>query len=71
MGCALDGFNAISSNPTLTVQGEQTTLQYDSTSNLPLLYTTAGITSFERYIAHLSTLKPVPKHPTNDLHNLT
>jgi hypothetical protein len=70
-GCPSDGFNATASNPVLTVHGESTTLQYDSLSNLPLLYTTPGITSFQRYVAHLSTLKASPRHPTNELTNLT
>jgi hypothetical protein len=65
-----DGFNATSTNPILTVQGEQTTLQYDSTSNLPLLYTTPGISSFQRYHASLSKLKPPPVHPSHESLNL-
>jgi len=50
-GCPSDSFNATASNPILTVQGETTTLQYETTSNLPLLYTTPGITSLQRYVA--------------------
>jgi hypothetical protein len=46
-----DGFNATSDNPILTFEGKQTTIQYDNISNLPILYTAPGVTSFHRYCA--------------------
>jgi len=70
-GCPSDGFNATSTNPILTVQGETTTLDYDSVSNLPLLYTTSGIKTFERYITNISRLKTPLVHPSYELSNLT
>jgi hypothetical protein len=46
-------------------------LQYDFVSNLPLLYTTSGIESYQQYVAHISNLKQPPQHPTTELTNLT
>jgi hypothetical protein len=34
-------------SPIFTVNGKITTLQYDTTSNLPLLFTSPGITNFQ------------------------
>jgi hypothetical protein len=51
-----DGFNAIADNPILTFEGKQTTIQYDVVSNLPILYTAPGVTSFHRYCANQSYL---------------
>lgn len=48
-----DGFNALSDNPILTVQGQQTTVQYDSLSKLPVLFTALGIYSYQRYLSNL------------------
>jgi hypothetical protein len=44
----------------LTVQGQQTTISYDTISNLPLLYTNPGITSFTQYLANNNTVKQDP-----------
>jgi hypothetical protein len=44
-----DGFNAKHINPVLTVNGKQTTIKYDSLSQLQLLFTAPGITSYQRY----------------------
>jgi len=50
------GLNATASVPVLTVIGKRTTLRYDPTSNLPLLFTAPGITSYRRFHANLSKL---------------
>jgi hypothetical protein len=42
-----DGFNATNSSATLTVNDKPTTIPYDSTSQLPVLFTNPGITSFQ------------------------
>lgn len=65
-----DGFNALSCNPILTVQGKQTTIQYDKLSKLPLLYTAPGISSYQRYVSNLTDLKADPMGHSN-LINLT
>jgi hypothetical protein len=51
-----DGFDAISENPILTFEGKSTTVQYDEISNLPILYTAPGVTTFHQYCAHQSYL---------------
>jgi hypothetical protein len=50
----VDGFNATYETPILTVQVKRTTNQYDKLSNLPLLYTKPGITSYINYSHSLS-----------------
>jgi hypothetical protein len=69
--CPADGFNATSTNQILTVHREQTTLHYDATSNLPILFTTSGIQSFQCYHANIAKSKAPPSHPLNNLSNLT
>ncbi len=44
-----DGFNSLSTNSILTFQGKPTTVQYDNTSNLPILYTAPGLQTFNRF----------------------
>jgi hypothetical protein len=66
-----DGFNATTTNPILTIQGKPTTIKYYTTSNLPLLFTTSGISTFNRFHAHVSQLKAPPVHPSTDLLILT
>jgi hypothetical protein len=70
-GCFGNGFNATHTRPTLTVHGKPTTLAYDTTSNLPLLFTAPGITTFERFHAKLSKLQTPPSPPSTDMLNLT
>jgi len=52
-GIAADGFNAQHENPILTVNGKQKPIQYDSLSNLPILFTTPGIRSYHTYTVKL------------------
>jgi hypothetical protein len=68
----VDGFNATHINPTLTVQGKPTTINYDFLSNLPILFTAPGIKSFTRY-ASLSSNSEATSLPPNHqtLPNLT
>jgi hypothetical protein len=66
----LDGFNALSENPILTINGKPTTIAYDSISQLPLLYTTPGITSYERYMCNMCSTSGDFTQPSN-LINLT
>jgi transposase InsO family protein len=65
-----DGFHATSAKPTLIVQGKSTTIAYDMTSNLPLIFTTPGISSFKRFHANVSTMKTPPVHPSTTSLNL-
>jgi hypothetical protein len=65
-----DGFNACSDNPILTVDGKQTTVQYDSLSKLPVLFTASGISSYQRYLGNLTEIKADPATHSNLL-NLT
>jgi hypothetical protein len=60
----VDVFNATYINPILTVQGKQTTIKYDSLSNLPILFMAPGIESFTRYAGLSSTSAPksLPSH---------
>jgi hypothetical protein len=69
-GCAGDGFNALSSQPILTIHGHQKTLQYDKISQLPLLFTTPGISTFMHYACNATCLKQDSSTPSNLL-NLT
>jgi hypothetical protein len=55
-----DGFNALSEHPILTFEGKPTTVKYDEISNLPILYTAPGLTSFQRYCANHSFLTAQP-----------
>jgi hypothetical protein len=66
----LDGFNALSDDPILTVDGKRTTITYDSISQLPLLYTNPGISTYQRYICNLTLMKPTTNQ-TNELINLS
>lgn len=50
-----DGLNATYPHPILTINGKVATLRYDSTSNLPILYTAPGTKSFHKYLASKST----------------
>jgi transposase InsO family protein len=59
-GLPHDGFNATTQQGVLTFQGHPTTIQYDPTTQLPILYTAPGHTSFTRFCAHQSYLT---KHP--------
>jgi hypothetical protein len=55
-GLPHDGFNATTQQGVLTFQGHPTTIQYDPTTQLPILYTAPGHTSFTRFCAHQSYL---------------
>lgn len=67
----LDGFNALSERPILTINGKKTTISYDSTSQLPLLYTTPGISSYERFMCNFCHNDTTASHESPDLINLT
>lgn len=69
-GHSTDGFNALSSEPILTIHGHPKTLKYDKISHLPLLFTTPGISTFMNYSCHLTHLKHDSSTPVNLL-NLT
>lgn len=65
-----DGFFAKTNSSVLYVAGKPTTIRYDTTSNLPILYTTPGISSFYRFCANhgilhtpTTTEKPTPLNP--------
>jgi hypothetical protein len=58
-GNPMDGFNSISDKSILTVQGKTTTMHYDRVSQLPILYTGSGMTTFHRFCAHQTFVKPV------------
>jgi hypothetical protein len=47
-----DGFFAGGAHGLLTYEGQTTTIQYDSLSALPILYTASGIHSFTRFCAN-------------------
>ncbi len=47
-----DGFTATMHNAILTFQGKRTTVSYDCISNLPILYTASGMTSFHHFCAN-------------------
>jgi hypothetical protein len=51
-----DGFNSTLNHGTLTSHGRPTTIQYDTVTKLPILYTASGMTSFYRYCAKQSCL---------------
>jgi hypothetical protein len=55
-GNPLDGFASMAGHAYITVNGHRTTIQYDSISNLPILYTTPGISSYQRFCAQQSYL---------------
>jgi hypothetical protein len=55
-GNPLDGFSSQSDASILTFQGQPTTIQYDTISNLPVLYTAPGIQSYVRYCKRQSFL---------------
>ncbi len=61
----LDGFNALSEHPVLTVNGKRTTITYDSIFQLPLIYTTPGIYTYERYSCALSLILNYLPHRQN------
>ncbi len=65
-----DGFNALSANPILTIQGQQTTINYDSLSKLSVLFTAPDISSYQRYLGALTAMKTDPTQPSSLL-NLT
>jgi hypothetical protein len=50
--CKTDGFFSHTNATTLYANGARTTIQYDTTANLPLLFIAPGISSFHRYCAH-------------------
>jgi hypothetical protein len=49
-GCQADGLHATHSACQLIVEGKATTLTYDTVSNLPILFTKPGITTFVNYM---------------------
>jgi len=53
-GNPMDGFASMAGHAYITVNGHRTTIQYDSISNLPILYTTPGISSYQRFCAQQS-----------------
>jgi len=53
-----DCFIAGSANSTLICNGKPITVQYDMISNLPILFTAPGISSYKRFHAHSATLSP-------------
>jgi hypothetical protein len=58
-GCSTDGFQSLAHTGILTYQGKATTVPYDLVSQLPILHTTSGITSYVRFcsspfIVHLT-----------------
>jgi len=55
-----DGFNSTLDCGILTFQGRPTTIQYDTITQLPILYTASGYTSYTRFCAKQSYLV---KHP--------
>jgi hypothetical protein len=55
-GNPLDGFTSVAGHAYLTVDGHRTTIQYDSISNLPILYTTPGCQSYHRFCGQQSYL---------------
>jgi hypothetical protein len=57
----------------LVYQGKQTTITYDTISNLPILYTASGISSFHRVCANQHYVQQLPSvdHPFFLPHNLT
>ena len=55
-----DGFNSLYPRQILTIHGIPTTLHYDTISKLPVLYTNPGITSYTKYLAHLSCKPSTP-----------
>jgi hypothetical protein len=59
-GNPLDGFNAISDKSILTVHARSTTIQYDTVSQLPILYTASGMSSFHRFCANQSYVAQQP-----------
>ena len=67
-GHSTDGFNSTTEKGTLTFHGQPTTVHYDTLTQLPILYTAPGCTSFHRFCANQSYLKPTPGstlHPTS------
>jgi hypothetical protein len=60
----LDGFNVLANNPILTVHGKQTTVSYDTLSQLPLLYTIPGIKTYQHYMANIcqAPTDPIQTH---------
>jgi hypothetical protein len=56
-----DGFAATMHDAVLTFHGKQTTISYDHISNLPILYTASGVSSFHRFCANNHQLL---QHPT-------
>jgi hypothetical protein len=57
MGNLMDGINAVTEKSILTVDGKPTTFHYDKLSQLPILYTTSGISSYHRFCAHQSYIQ--------------
>lgn len=60
----LDGYNSVSRVGILTYQGQQTTISCDTTSQLPILYTTPGINTFSRFCATMGSIIH-PNSPTS------
>jgi len=52
-----DGFNSTGTHGILTYQGQTTTIPYDNMTQLPVLYTAPGCSSYQRFCAHQSYLK--------------
>jgi hypothetical protein len=72
-GHSSDGFIAMADKTVLVYQGKQTTITYDTISNLPILYTASGISSFHRFCANQHYVQQLPSvdHPFFLPHNLT
>ena len=69
-GHSSDSFNALFNNPILTVDGHPTTLQYDSLTKLPLLFTAPGITSYQSFLSRFTTASHLHAH-TSAFVNMT
>jgi hypothetical protein len=72
-GCPTDGFTAMADKAVLIFEGKQTTIAYDTISQLPVLYTASGITSFQHFCANQTYVQQLPSatHPFYLPHKLT
>jgi len=65
-GHPADGFTSHAEQAYLIVQGQRTTVKYDTISSVPLLYTAPGIQSFHRFCAQQSYLTKASDMPISD-----
>lgn len=63
-GKPADGFYSNMDKSFLTIDGKCTMVSYDTTMQLPIIFTAPGITIFERFCANNSTLNSPTVHPS-------